>query len=525
MGGRRHGLDNGDDGRGTRQATCHHGTVPVSASQTTKKTITHTLKDMKHSLLATILILLTATATATRREVHILSINDMHAAFDRFPQFATLADSLRQLYPDILILSAGDNRTGNPYNDLAAVPSRPMVDLMNITGFSYTALGNHDFDGGIDRLRTTINNSWFKYLSANITAPDSMRLHIEPFALTERGGTSIAILGLTQRDSLSLHPDTSPANVRGISFAPYSETARRYAWLRNVCDVLILLTHIGVEDDVRLAREMPEADIIIGGHTHTRLDPCIMEGNVMITQAGRLMRYATHITLTVDNGKVVGRKAELLDVANRTKRDGRIKTLVEEYCDIPAMRRVLTHVERDITEKEAVGCIMADALREETKADIAITNAGGVRLSQIDKGELTVNDVYRTDPFGNKAVTYTMTGKEVERLLEETCKSDGYGPAYVSGMTYSITLGRDNTDVRGISLMDNNGKKMDMGRIYTVTINSYMAETIGMVRDREGTYSYDTTAEMLTAWLERQPSIDYAGTRRVSITLSGKTSR
>lgn len=117
---------------------------------------------MKHSLLTIILILLTATSTATRREVHILSINDMHAAFDRFPQFATLADSLRQLYPDILILSAGDNRTGNPYNDLAAVPSRPMVELMNKTGFSYTALGNHEFDGGIDRLRETINNSWFK---------------------------------------------------------------------------------------------------------------------------------------------------------------------------------------------------------------------------------------------------------------------------------------------------------------------------------------------------------------------------
>ncbi|MCF2653970.1 5'-nucleotidase C-terminal domain-containing protein [Prevotella loescheii] len=477
---------------------------------------------MKHSLLTIILILLTATSTATRREVHILSMNDMHAAFDRFPQFATLADSLRQLYPDILILSAGDNRTGNPYNDLAAVPSRPMVELMNKTGFSYTALGNHEFDGGIDRLRETINNSWFKYLCANIIAPDSMRLHIEPFTLTECGGTSIAILGLTQRDSISLQPDTSPTNVRNISFAPYSETARRYAWLRNVCDVFILLTHIGVEDDVRLAREMPEADIIIGGHSHTKLDPCIMEGNVMITQAERLMKYATHITLTVDNGKVVERKAELLDIAKRTKRDIQMTKAVEEFCDIPAMKRVLTNVEKDITEKEEVGCIMADALREEAKADIAITNAGGVRLTQIDHGPLTVNDVYRTDPFGNKAVTYTMTGKEIERLLIETCKSDGYGPAYVSGMTYSITLGRDNTDVRNISLRDGNGKKMDMRRTYTVAVNSYMAETVSLLKDMEGTYSYDTTAEMLTSWLERKPSIDYAGTRRVSITQGGK---
>ena len=234
------------------------------------------------------------------------------------------------------------------------------------------------------------------------------------------------------------------------------------------------------------------------------------------------MKYATHITLTVDNGKVVERKAELLDIAKRTKRDIQMTKAVEEFCDIPAMKRVLTNVEKDITEKEEVGCIMADALREEAKADIAITNAGGVRLTQIDHGPLTVNDVYRTDPFGNKAVTYTMTGKEIERLLIEACKSDGYGPAYVSGMTYSITLGRDNTDVRDISLRDGNGKKMDMRRTYTVAVNSYMAETVSLLKEMEGTYSYDTTAEMLTSWLERKPSIDYAGTRRVSITQGGK---
>ena len=77
------------------------------------------------------------------QQVHILSVNDMHAAIDRFPQLAGVVDSLRQLYPDLLLLSAGDNRTGNPVNDQYPEPCQPMVTLMNQLGFNYSALGTH----------------------------------------------------------------------------------------------------------------------------------------------------------------------------------------------------------------------------------------------------------------------------------------------------------------------------------------------------------------------------------------------
>ena len=104
-----------------------------------------------------------------KKEVHILSANDMHAAIECFPRLCFVADSLRALYPDLLILSAGDNRSGDPINDMYEIPAYPMVSLMNIVGFQASTLGNHEFDSGQEGLAKLINMSIFPYLCANIT--------------------------------------------------------------------------------------------------------------------------------------------------------------------------------------------------------------------------------------------------------------------------------------------------------------------------------------------------------------------
>ena len=85
---------------------------------------------------ASIAILLAAMVTAQTKEITILAVNDMHAAIDRFPKFAALVDSLRTVHPDLLLFSAGDNRTGNPVNDMHAESSLPMTMLMNKVGFN-----------------------------------------------------------------------------------------------------------------------------------------------------------------------------------------------------------------------------------------------------------------------------------------------------------------------------------------------------------------------------------------------------
>ena len=103
---------------------------------------------------------------AEKREVHILAANDMHATIEAMPRVAAVADSLRRLYPSLLVLSAGDNRTGNPFNDMYKPSGYPMVALMNQIGVNASALGNHDFD--MESLPGLIGLSNFRYLCANV---------------------------------------------------------------------------------------------------------------------------------------------------------------------------------------------------------------------------------------------------------------------------------------------------------------------------------------------------------------------
>ena len=113
---------------------------------------------MKKILLALLLLpFALGTMAQDKKEVHILSGNDMHAAIECFPRLCFVADSLRTLYPDLLILSAGDNRSGDPINDMYEIPAYPMVSLMNIVGFQASTLGNHEFDSGEKGLEQRID--------------------------------------------------------------------------------------------------------------------------------------------------------------------------------------------------------------------------------------------------------------------------------------------------------------------------------------------------------------------------------
>ncbi len=480
---------------------------------------------MKRQLLSLVIVTLNLFAlSAQTGQVHILSVNDMHAAVERFPQLAAIADSLRTLYPDLLVLSAGDNRTGNPINDFHPVSSKPMVDLMNATGFNYSALGNHEFDAGVDGLRTVINNSYCKYLCANIAAPDSLRLHIEPFAFVARNGLRIGILGLVQT-GITGTPDAHPKYFDKLTFRPVNETARDYAWMRRECDVFILLTHNGFESDLELAGILPQCDLLIGGHSHTLLEPSQTQNGVLITQDGRDLKYASFTTLTVQDGKVTDRQSQIIDVKNHPRRNPQVQAMVDSFSQNPTLQRVLTRATADFTQKEQLGCLMADAMRAEAGADIAVQNSGGVRYETKEKGPFTVNDVYRLDPFGNEMVEFNLTGEEIERMLAAICDGDDYGPAFVSGIRYSIDLGKDNHTVKRVKITNDDGSKFDRKRTYRVVMSSYVATVSDYEKEDEGRNLYMVVSDAIINYLDKQPSLDYTGVSRMSCTMEAPLAR
>jgi 5'-nucleotidase len=476
------------------------------------------MKNLKKLSLRTATLCLTAfitvTAWAQTKEINILAVNDMHATVDRFPKFVALVDSMRTVYPNLLLFSAGDNRTGNPVNDMYSQPSYPMTALMNKAGFNLSVIGNHEFDGGIDGLRYVLNNSNFRYVCANMYAPDSLHLHIEPYKIFEIEGVRIATLGLIQRCESGL-PEAHPDKMKNLTFHSPVEVAMQYEWLRNICEVVVILSHYDYEDAIRLANQYPYPDVLISGHTHTLTKETELHNNVLITQADSKLKYVTHISLQLTDGKVTKKEAHALSVDAFSRKDADVQAMVNEFNNSESLHRVLTQAITDFSASEELGCMMTDAIRAEAEADIAFQNPGGVRLETFPKGPITVKDVYQLDPFGNEVIVFNLTGEEILRLIEAAYIADN-GAAFVSGITYEMELDKLK-QVKKIQVKMSDGSKFNLQRTYKVVMNSYLAAVAKYRKSDEGSGLFRSSADLTIDYLEKQPTVDYKGIKRITI--------
>ena len=290
----------------------------------------------KQKCLIGLALLIVTNLFAQKQEIHILAANDMHAAIEKFPKFAAIADSLRALYPSLLVFSAGDNRTGNPLNDMYEVPSYPMVALMNQVGFNASAIGNHEYDEKTLSSQMALSN--FSYICANMFPSPETGLHNVPTQVFDVDGLKVGVIGVIQLGNNGL-PDTHPRNLEGISFNRPEDVIGLYQSLSSKCNVTILLSHIGYEGDIKMAERFPWLDLIIGGHTHTQLtaeEP--LHNGVLITQNENRLPKVTHITLTFNNGELTDKKAEYIDVKTFSHKNKEVEAMVNYFCDGPSLK-------------------------------------------------------------------------------------------------------------------------------------------------------------------------------------------
>ena len=445
--------------------------------------------------------------------VAVLSVNDMHAAIDMMPQFAALVDSLRGIYPDLLVFSAGDNRTGNPINDQYDPANYPMIDLMNKVGFDLTVVGNHDWDDGVEALQQNIEDAQFPFLCANVTVPGEKKLNIKPYEIIESQGLKIAVLGLVEIGARGT-PGAHPKFFEGITFKKGIDVIPDYQFLRDQADILILLSHLGYEDDLEVAEHFPVFDAILGGHTHTLIKTPEKHKGVMVTQAGWGLKNATLTLFMIRKGKLVDVTAKTLDVQHFKKTNAEVKALVDEYNNNERFNVALTTATSNFDSKEELGCMVTDAIRTMSGADFAFHNTGGLRLDHLKKGPITIKDVYSIDPFNNDVVVFKMTGEQLERFIMETYKKNGRYPSYVSGMTYTVKTDADRYP-QSVEIKLNKGR-FSKTATYTVAMNSYMASTIRIESLDDGVSQYMTTEEMMIKYLKTKKTVSYNGTRRAS---------
>ena len=440
-------------------------------------------------------------------EIAILSVNDMHASIDMFPKFASMVDSLRGVYPNLLVYSAGDNRTGNPVNDQYDPVNYPMIELMNRTGFDLSSVGNHEWDADIVNLENDIKRAQFPFLCANVFIPNTVNLDIKPFVTMEHQGVKMAVIGMIEirHDGI---PGTHPDRIKDVSFKYPQVVLPDYKYLRDENDVVVLLSHCGFEDDVELAKANPWVDAIIGGHSHTLIEHPSETNGVLITQSGSHLKYATLVKLRVKNHKVINKEAVVLDVNKVQNEKEEIRQLVNKFNDTPALNEPIAVAKSKFETPQELGCMMTDAIREMSGADFAFQNTGGVRVNYLKKGPITVKDVYSIDPFNNDVVVYEMTGAQVKKYILNSYRKNGGYPSHVSGMTYTVSDDGSNVWV------EMEGEQFSTKKVYKVAMNSYMASTVNIESEDDGRSMFMTSEEMMIEFLRKHKEVDYQGVVR-----------
>lgn len=468
---------------------------------------------MKKIFMLSLLVFVTLAISAQeRRELHILSINDPHAAIEQFPRLSYIADSLRTLYPGLLILSAGDNRSGDPVNDMFEIPAYPMVALMNQVGFHATVVGNHEFDSNQDGLARLIHLSTFSTLCANMEPDPKWNMHVKPYQVFDCDGIFVGVLGVTALGSMGI-PESHPARLTDIKFMDPLETIQKYQFLREKCDVVLLLSHLGYTTDVEFSAKLPWVDIIVGGHSHTQIKGGELHNGILITQNSKNLPFATHSTLVLAGGKVVEKKAELIAVKGMPGENKTVANLVRYFSENPAFKRVLAVAETPFNEKEELGCMVCDAYIAETGAALSYQNAGGVRIETHPAGDMTVGDVMKMDPFQNDLVEVQVTGKELAEMLIACYDNDKQRFPYVGGMTCDVVLDPVTQKVKKLTLFGKDGKKLKLKKTYRIASNSYSVAVSPTNRAVQGQSMGITTPDVIKNYLEHQGHVSYQGRR------------
>ncbi|AGB41077.1 5'-nucleotidase/2',3'-cyclic phosphodiesterase-like hydrolase [Halobacteroides halobius DSM 5150] len=449
-------------------------------------------------LVLLVLCLVSSVALAKTIDLTIFHTNDTHAHVEEgkyagmgFAKIATIVKQARKEVTNVLLLDAGDTFHGTSFANLNE--GKSIAKIYNKLGYDVLVPGNHDFNYGHHRLAKLNKMTEFPIISANIVKADNQRaFRFQPGEIKNINGVKVAILGLTTPETTY---KTHPKNVAGLEFKDPIKTAKGMVNLikkKSNPDLIIALTHLGLSEgskytSKRLAQEVPGIDLIVDGHSHTKLEKGKLINNTPIVMAGEYTESLGVVNLTIKDGKLVKGRADLItkEEAANVKKD---KKMLQLIADIKAKNKEITSTvigktavklngaREDIRTGETnLGDLVANAMLEAVVADIAITNSGGIRAS-IPQGKITKGEVLKVLPFNNYVIVKKVKGRVILEAIEHGISKypahEGLFPQ-VAGLSFMFNPSQP-AGKRGLALQINDNP-IDPDQYYKVAINDFMA--------------------------------------------------
>ncbi|OAS89477.1 MULTISPECIES: DUF6359 domain-containing protein [Metabacillus] len=445
--------------------------------------------------------------------VQLLGVNDLHGKVDitgtvsgvNYGRMDYLAAHLRQretTNPNTLIVHAGD-MVGGSSPVSALLQDEPTVEMMESIGFDVGTVGNHEFDEGVDEMMRLINGGDhengtpnydgidFPMVAANVEYKESGSLVLDPYAIKEVDGAKIGFIGVATVDTPNMI--ISKGNEH-IQFTDEAEAINKYVpeLQEQGVEAIVILAHVpgnqsgetASGDIASIATKVNDAvDVIFAAHNHVKLNAVV--DNKLIVQAWEYGKAFSDIELEIDrlSGDIVKKSADIVDVVQTDiTPDTEVKAILDNYLEAvgPKLNEVIGVAESEMaggyTQKgligdNALGNLIADGMAAAMDSDFALMNGGGIR-DDLNAGEITWNELFNIQPFGNTLVKLEVTGSDMRAIINSQFSS--YGPdVSIAGFSYTWdSIKGSYGEVIDMYLPD--GSKLDPDKTYTVTVNNYM---------------------------------------------------
>ena len=380
--------------------------------------------------------------TADQLELVIVHTNDFHGHIKEEKNYAgaarisALVSQQRKRHPRVIFLDAGDAISGTPVSTM--FKGLPIFEVMNLMNYDVGLLGNHEFDHGykeILKFRETANHP---LLASNALDPEGNLIADMATYILEIKGIRIGFIGVITQKTPSM---ITPLGNAGLTFLdPETVVKEEVMKMRSDVDLLVVLSHLGHEEDKDLADAVSGIDLIIGGHSHTYVNPPVKIDSTYVTQAHRYGTQVGLLKLTVDTDKnsVTQFSSRLIPAASLPLPDpvvlDRVNFFEEQVEHLVDME--ITRSSRKMSASE-IQAMFEKVLSRTAKADFGYYNSGGIRDS-IPAGSITARHIWNIEPFANSLVTLKIKGSDYLKLLKRERESHPSTKSISTEKTYLV---------------------------------------------------------------------------------------
>ncbi|WP_060664545.1 5'-nucleotidase C-terminal domain-containing protein [Bacillus sp. CHD6a] len=463
-------------------------------------------------------------------DLTLFHTNDTHSALDLMPRTITALKELRAVNPDALLLHAGDAFTGTLYfNEFQGKADLAMMNLMD---FDVMTLGNHEFDlgsspEGHQALIDFVKGANFPLVTANVDFSKDAKfdgLHTDSIEaayengkiydgiIKEVNGVKVGIFGLTTEETADI---SSPGSIEFQNYLEEAEKAVEYLESQGV-NRIVALTHIGYDDnaavdnDLVLAEQVEGIDVIVGGHSHTKLEkPKVIDSEgtpTLIVQTGNANNNLGVLNVNFDkNGVITTYDGYIKAITNKIEEDKEaaevlapFKKRVDEVAQteigvstpntLENPRTGGDNTKPSVRRNETIlGNLITDGMlakaKEFTGKNIimALQNGGGIRAA-INAGEITVGEIMTVLPFANTLATMELTGKELKEAFEISLgqyPGENGGFLHVAGGKIEFDSTKSAGErVKSIKFLNEDGNyvRVKDSETYTIATNAFTAK-------------------------------------------------